>query len=111
VRIYTAHFRPDRPPVLVKEAFALGAFLFGPVWLLAHRAWMPAIASIMVFALCWAVPMPLRGAVLLGAMVLHGVFGRDLVRWALGWRGYALAHVVAGRNADDAYLRLLSHVP
>ena len=39
-----------------------------------------------------------------------GVFGRDLVRWAWLARGYDLAHVVAGRGADDAYLRLLDQV-
>ncbi len=108
---YTAHIRADRKLVLVKEAFAWGAFLFGPLWLLAHRAWIAAIVSLVVFALPFAVRPPLRGMLIFALMLLMGLIGRDLVRWSLGRRGFALAHVVAGRNADDAYLRLLDQVP
>ena len=111
MKTYTAHLRPDHPPVLVKEAFAWGSFLFGPLWLLAHRAWLAAIGSVIVFAAAWLVRPPLRGALIFAVMLLLGLFGRDLVRWSLARRGYAFAHVVAGRSPDDAYLRLLSHVP
>jgi Protein of unknown function (DUF2628) len=107
VRIYTAHLCPDRPPVLVKEGFAWGALLFGPLWLLAHRAWIAAVIAIAVFVLVGAVAPGL----IWGVPVLLGFTGRDLVRWGLDRRGYALAHVVAGRTEDDAFLRLLGHRP
>jgi hypothetical protein len=51
VTTYTAHIRADRKLVLVKEAFSWGAFLFGPLWLLAHRAW---IAAAIWYAGAWA---------------------------------------------------------
>jgi hypothetical protein len=111
VKTYTAHIRADRKLVLVKEAFAWGAFVFGPLWLLAHRAWIAAVVSAVVFALPFAVRPPLRGMLILALMLLLGLIGRDLVRWSLGRRGYTFAHVVAGRSPDDAYLRLLEHVP
>jgi hypothetical protein len=111
VKTYTAHIRADRKLVLVKEAFAWGAFLFGPLWLLAQRAWIPALVSVVVFALPFAVRPPLRGALIFALMLLLGVIGRDLVRWSLDRRGFALAHVVAGRSSDEAYLRLLDEVP
>ena len=111
MKTYTAHIRPDRPPVLVKEAFAWGAFLFGPVWLLAQGVWIAAIVSVAVFALPFAAPPPLRGVLLVALLLVLGLTGRDLVRWSLRRRGYAFAHVVAGRSADDAYLRLLDQAP
>ena len=111
MKTYTAHLRPDRAPILVKEAFAWGAFLFGPFWLLAHRAWLAALGSVILFAATWAVRPPLHGALIFAVMLLLGLFGRDLVRWSLTRRGYQFAHVVAGRSPDDAYLRLLNHVP
>jgi hypothetical protein len=111
VRTYTAHIRADRKLVLVKEAFSWGAFLFGPLWLLAQRAWIAAIASLVVFALPFAVRSSLRGVLVFALLLLLGLIGRDLVRWSLGRRGYALSHVVAGRSPDDAYLRLLDQVP
>jgi hypothetical protein len=111
VKTYTAHVRQDRPPVLVKEAFAWGAFLFGPLWLLWQRAWIAAVLSVVAFALTLAAPPPTRPALNFALLLLLGLNGRDLVRWSLARRGYHLAHVVAGRSADDAFLRLLDHVP
>ena len=55
MRVWTVHLPPAateegaadrrRPPepVLVREAFSWGAFLFGPLWLLAHRLWLAAL--------------------------------------------------------------------
>ncbi len=106
--IYTAHLRPDRAPVLVREGFSFGAFLFGPLWLALHRAWIPAILFLIASAMIVtrAAP-PVSTVLLLGEMMLLGLSGRDLVRWSLGRRGYVLAHAVVARNTDAALLRLL----
>ncbi len=105
--IWTAHLRADRSPALVRDGFSFGAFLFGPLWLALHRAWIPAVlalaATVLIVRL--AAP-PVSTVLLLGEMVLLGLSGRDLQRWSLARRGYALAHVVVGRNADAALLRL-----
>ena len=111
MKTYTAHLRPGRLPILVKEAFAWGAFLFGPLWLLWHRAWLAAIGSAALLALTLLAPPALRPLLSFALLLLLGLVGRDCVRWSLRRRGYDAAHVVAGRSPDDAYLRLLDNAP
>jgi hypothetical protein len=111
MKIYTVYARPDRLPILVKEAFAWGAFLFGPLWLLWQRAWIPAMLSIAALVLALIAPPPLRPVLAFSLFLLLGLTGRDLLRWSLSMRGYGIAHVVAGRNEDDAFLRLVAHDP
>ncbi len=42
MKFWTVHVRTGAAPVLVQEAFSWTALVFGPLWLLAHRAWIPA---------------------------------------------------------------------
>lgn len=108
MRSYTAHLKPGRPPILVREGWSWGAALFGPLWLLAHRAIIPAILYAALLALFTLAPGPWQTPALLGLMALAGLLGHDLVRWSLARRSYVLAHVLAARNADAALARLLS---
>ncbi len=108
MKVWTAHLHPARPPVLLPEAWSWGAALFGPFWLLAHRAWVAgAITLAVVIVLNLLVPSSLRPALVLGFFLLLGLFGQDLLRWSLARRGYALAHIVAAPDTDAALLRLL----
>ncbi len=111
MRIYTAHRRTARPPVLVREGFAWLALLFGPLWLFWHRAWIAAVIVLAAMAGLAMAPPGLRAPLGLGLAVLLGFVGNDLRRWSLARGGYALAHVVAARGRDDAFLRLLSRHP
>ncbi len=112
MRIWTAHLHPARPPALVRDGFSLGAFLFGPLWLALHRAWIPAVLALVASGLILGrAPPPASLVLLLGQMALLGLSGRDLVRWSLERRGYTLVHVVAARSADGAILRLLDARP
>ncbi len=108
MRSYTAHLKPDCPPVVLLEGWSWGAAVFGPFWLLAHRAWLPAVlfgaAALLVVVL---VPPGLGGLIGLGFGVLAGLLGRDAVRWSLERRGYRLTHVMAAGDADSALARLL----
>jgi hypothetical protein len=112
VRIYTAHVRARRPPVLVKEGFSWGALLFGWIWLLFHRAWVPGglalAAGVLIGVLTGSGTCVLLEIAL---ALLLGLTGRDLVRWSLARRGYTLAHVLAARDADSALARLLTGRP
>ena len=105
---YTAHLKPDCPPVVLLEGWSWGAAVFGPFWLLAHRAWIPAVlfgaVALLVIVLA---PPGLGGLIGLGFGVLAGLLGRDAVRWSLERRGYLMTHVVAARDADSALARLL----
>ncbi len=112
MRIYTAHIRPERPPVLVREGFSWGALAFGPLWLLAQRAWIPAAIYVAIVAAAVAIAPPAVGAAIGWALVLlSGLLGWDLVRWSLDRRGYTLSGAVAAPDDDYAYARLLAHRP
>jgi Protein of unknown function (DUF2628) len=112
VKTWTAHLHATKPPVLLKEGFAWGAYIFGPLWLLAQRAWVPAGLAIGGYVLV-AVLTDDKVTVLLLLLAnwCLGLWGNDLRRWALGMRGFTLAHVVAARDADSAFVRLLTARP
>jgi hypothetical protein len=112
VRIYTAHTCPRRPPALVPEGFSWGALVFGPLWLLARRAWIAGVLALCAFLL---IAVLARGDVaavlLLGLAWLLGLFGHDLRRWSLSRDGFVLVHVVAAADIDTALARLLDRRP
>jgi len=112
VNTYTAYLRSQDAPVLVREGFSWGALIFGALWLLTHRAWIPGVIALAAaVAIGVLTNAPARVVLEFGLAFLLGLTGRDLVRWSLGRRGYAAAHVVAGRNADAALSRLLTLRP
>lgn len=112
MRFWTAHLRAGRTPVLVREGFSWGAFLFGALWLLGHRAYIPAALALAAAILIASLTKGGEATALelLLALAL-GFFGRDLVRFSLDHRGYALVHLVAARDEDGALARLLSRRP
>ena len=112
MKTYTAHTRDGRPPRLLREGWAWGAVIFGPLWLFWSGAWIPGVLFLCAeIAASLLLPPPLAGAVQVAVAVLLGVSGRDLVRWSLARRGWLLAHVVAGTGEDLAYARLYDRRP
>lgn len=111
MKVYTAHLRPGRLPVLVREGFSLAALVFGWIWLLLRGAWTAAL----LLLAAWIALLLLRGpgvAVLAaGLLLFQGLFGNDLRRLELALRGYRLAHVVVAPGEDAAFARLLSEAP
>ncbi len=109
---FSAHLKPDAEPVLVPEGFSLAALVFGPLWLAAHRAWVPAALAMAADVLIGAlVHDPARIVLGAGLAVLLGLTGQDLRRWTLEQRGYLLTNVFAVRDAEEALLRLLTVRP
>jgi Protein of unknown function (DUF2628) len=112
VRFWTVHVRAGEEPVLVREGFSWGALIFGWLWLLAHRAWIPALlllaAGVAVTALTTG---GIRALLLAAIALLQGLFGNDFRRWSLERRRYRFAHVIAARDADGALDRLLQRRP
>ena len=112
MRSYTAQLKRHRPPVLMREGWSWGAFLFGALWLLSKRAWIPGLLELAVVALLVAlVPQPVSRPALLGLAVINGLAGRDMVRWALARRGYVIEQIVLAPDHDAALLRLLAARP
>lgn len=112
MKTWTVHTRRGAAPVLVQEGFSLGAAIFGPLWLLVHRAWIPAVLLLCVeLAAGWLLPPALRVPVGLMLAWIAGIFGRDLVRWSLERRGFVLEHVVAASSEDLAVGRILTARP
>ena len=112
MRIYTAHTKPYAAPVLVREGFSWGAFVFGPLWLLAHRAWIAGALAACAWVAVALLPGRTERWLLFAALAwAAGLFGRDAWRWSLARRGYVLPHVVAAAREDDAMARLLDRRP
>ena len=98
--------------MLIREGFSWGALFFGPLWLAAHRVWVPAALSLAAFVLIVVLTENGLAAALLAALVvLLGLSGHDLRRWSLDHRGYLLSQVVAARDELDAMTRLLERRP
>ena len=109
---WTAHLIPGREPVLLRDGFSWGALLFGPLWLLLHRAWIPAILSFVTFFVAsLLLPSSIADVAIPAAMLLHGLSGNDMLAWGLERRGYLLTHVLAARTEADAIARLLATRP
>ena len=112
MRFYTAHIRSGAAPVLVREGFSWGALFFGPLWLAAHRAWVPAAVSLAAFVLIVVLTEGgLAAALLVATTFLIGLSGHDLRRWSLDHRGFVLSQVVTARDELDATARLLERRP
>src|SRR3954469_10512805 len=100
MRVWTVHTAsaaiPARAPVLVREGFSWGAFLFTPLWLLLHRLWLAALLWVAaVAALLVLLPAPAGPVALLAGQFLLGCHAPELRRWGLRRRGYDGVHVVA----------------
>ncbi|HTW70365.1 MAG TPA: DUF2628 domain-containing protein, partial [Acetobacteraceae bacterium] len=108
MRFWTGYLRPDAAPVLVREGFSWGALIFGPLWLAAHRAWIPAALTLAAIILIVALTSgPSQAVLLLALAVWLGLCGHDLRRWSLRLRGFTLLEVVSARDDTEALGRLL----
>jgi hypothetical protein len=92
--------------------FSWGAAIFGWIWFLAQGAWVPGLLILAGdVTATWAAGATGSIAPLAAIFLGQGVFGRDLVRWSLGLRGYVPGLPVAATTHDGALLRLLSERP
>jgi len=112
LKFWTAHVRQGTTPVLVREGFSWGALFFGPLWLAVHRAWIPAVLTMVAIVLItFLAPDGVATVLMVGLGWLLGLAGQDLRRWSLDHRGYLLAQVVAAHTELAALERLLTRRP
>lgn len=112
MKMWTAHLRPDAEPILVPEGFSWLAMIFGPLWLAAHRAWIPAAIVLALDVIgAFLLPEPLSFVLDAGLAILVGLSAHDLRRWSIENRGYLLTHVIAAGDEAEALGRLLTGRP
>lgn len=113
MRIYTVHFRKNAPAdgegfVFVREGFTWGGLVFGWLWLLYRRLWIPLIlwiaATVLIGAFAEASQVDKAVPVIVAfAMQLWlGFEGNDLRRWVLERKAYVEVDVVAAPGRADA---------
>jgi Protein of unknown function (DUF2628) len=97
--------------VFVRDRFAWGAFLLGPLWLLWRRLWLALIGYIVVVGLVM-VALRLAGAgpnwrTLAGVLIglLLGFEAANLRRWTLARRGWRDLGIVIGDDREAAERR------
>lgn len=113
LKTYTVHHKEGKggSTVFIREGFAPLAFLFGCLWLFAHRAWLPAFLTLALAMLVkW---MEMRGGLDgISASMLQftlqlwiGFEARDWYREALERRGYHCSDIVLETSEPRAELR------
>jgi hypothetical protein len=112
VKVWTGHIRPGTAPVLVREGYSWGALLFGPLWLAAYRAWIPAALALASGVLILALTSGVTTDALMATLAEWlGFSGHDLRRWSMRHRGFTLFQVIAARDETDALAKLLERRP
>ncbi len=122
MNVYTVHLRrhgldPDRDLLVVKEGFSWPAFFLSVPWALWHRLWVPAAVIFLAGAAIGLLGTKLhldplsQWALSLGLAAIVGYLGNDLRRLRLERRGFALADVSSGDDADAAHRRYLDAEP
>jgi hypothetical protein len=93
---------------VLRLGFAPWGFVFGPIWLLAKRLWLPLGAWILGAAVVGLVVAsgvlrPETAVILYWLAALFiGIDGRNLQGWSLARRGSPLADIVAADTAESA---------
>lgn len=98
--------------MLVREGFSWGAFLFGPLWLAGHRAWIPAALALAGGVLIVILlPLAVAAITMFSLAILLGLSGQDFRRWSMDHRGFTLTQVIAAQSEPEALGVLLARRP
>lgn len=120
MKTYTVHEPPNAPAnrvdraenmVFVKDGFSWSALIFGPLWLLAKRLWLPLILYVVLVTLVSlalesaGVAEKFIGWAVMAFHVLLGLEGSTIQRWSLDRAGWRIVGSVNGRNGDECERR------
>jgi Protein of unknown function (DUF2628) len=105
--------RVDRAEQLtfVKDGFALGAFLLGPIWLLAHKLWLAAglyavvLVGLLSANMWFGLPNLTTILLLVGVHLVIGFEADSIERASLESNGWSDLGSVSGTNALDCERR------
>ena len=100
--------------VFVRDGFHFWAFLFGPLWFIAHRLWLALAAYIVVVAAIVGLMVALRtgddasSIVVLIVALLTGYEAANAQRWTLSRRWWRELGVVVADDAEAAERRFFA---
>ena len=100
--------------VFVRDGFHFWAFLFGPLWFIAHRLWLALVAYFVVIAAIVGVMVALRtgadarGLVMLIVALLAGYEAANAQRWTLSRGWWRELGVVVADDAESAERRFFA---
>jgi hypothetical protein len=99
----------------LRQGFAWGAFLFGPLWLFRRGLWL----AVMVWAALFLILLTMASLDLLSfeasltllflLQLLLGFEANDLLEVNLADKGFHLLEIIAGRTADEAEVAFYRH--
>ena len=117
---FTVHESPSPPAdridraeglVFVPDGFSWSAAFLAPLWMLAHRLWLPLLGYVVAAVLIELVresDMVASGWATIAAVALNLLVGFEadtLRRWSLARRGWVTLGSVSGRNREDCERR------
>ncbi len=99
---------------LIEEGFSFSAFVFGILWLVYKKLWIPASFVLLINVLLGiGIEIGLTSKEVIGVfqfavLVILGLSASDIQSHFLSLKGYNLIDVVMGKNRDEAQLKLFS---
>jgi hypothetical protein len=100
--------------VFVRDGFHFWAFLFGPLWFIAHRLWLVLAAYLVIVVAIIALMVALRtgdearSIVMLIVALLTGYEAANAQRWTLSRRWWRELGVVVADDAEAAERRFFA---
>jgi hypothetical protein len=100
--------------VFVRDGFHFWAFLFGPLWFIAHRLWLALVTYVVVVAAIIGLMLALhtgadaRTLVTLIVMLLTGYEAGNVRRWSLSRNWWRELGIVVADDAEAAERRFFA---
>jgi hypothetical protein len=110
--LYSVHLQDNAlnsiaEAAFVRQAFSWKAFLFGPLWLICHRLWVPLAAWTGAYLLLIAASSQILSSsavffIGLALQILLGLEANRLREEKLAGQGYHIVEIIAAPARDEA---------
>ena len=91
--------------IFLSDRFSWAGFVFTWVWALWNRMWIVGSIALAMMLVAAVLPSQLQFLLSLGASILLGLHGNELLGWSLARRGYSEIGLSNGRSLEEAELR------
>lgn len=109
--VYTDSRKKDIKPVIVEQTPSLLAGIFGILWMLYYRMWLPALLlSAIAISMNFLIEINLYYYYDISIFFIMTFFASDLRNAYLLRKGYELCDLIAARDPEEAELRYYSKI-